>query len=115
MKGLLINEIPSYNITEIYDEFNKYKIFENKFIENKSKLLDQNNYYIYEIDSKYDYRPDKLAYDLWNQEYLYPIILFINNIPSILHFNISEFENKIKIPTDEILKFITSEIIYQKN
>lgn len=44
----------------------------------------------YDLDEKYYYRPDYLSWDQYGTTTLWPILLFINNVPSIEDFNMTE-------------------------
>jgi hypothetical protein len=88
------------------DSFTSLEVFENIFIKNK-KLLEKNAT-IKEIDSRYDYRPDTLAYEVYGQDFYYPAILIANNLGSIIQFKSSNMSNKCKIPSqDDINKLIS--------
>jgi hypothetical protein len=54
----------------------------------KYVLLNRSNRY--DLEEKYYYRPDYLSFDQYGTTTLWPILLYINNVPSIEQFNISE-------------------------
>ena len=72
---------------------------DSKFLDNWNKIVPQNifnknknlfrleNYNVFDIDSSYNFRPDKIAYKVYKNDYYYPIILICNNIGSFLQFN----------------------------
>ena len=63
---------------------------------NKNKNLFQiKNYLQFKIDETYNYRPDKVAYEVYGDDYYYPIILACNNIGSILQFTTSKVGSNV--------------------
>lgn len=84
------------------NEFTNPKIFENILLQNL-RYFGKHNTELRKIDSSYNYRPDKLCYELYGQELWYPVILSLNNIGSVLQFKPDNFGNKIIVPSRQSL------------
>jgi hypothetical protein len=95
--SLLVNDNPIVKDTSVIDEFIKHKLFENNFITNVDLLL--RDAYEITIDSRYDYRPDRIAFEQYKQDFYFPAILIANNIGSILQFRADTLDYKCKIPS----------------
>ena len=64
------------------------------------------NNIIINVNNTYKFRPERLAYEQYGNEQLYPIILAVNNIGSLLDFDPALFNNNIKLLKPEIIKNI---------
>jgi hypothetical protein len=62
------------------------------------------NLYIFKIDKSYNFRPDKVAFKVYGNDFYYPIILYSNQIGSILQFRIDIVGTEVKYLKPEILK-----------
>jgi hypothetical protein len=79
-------------------EFNR-NIHSNIFITHYNVLRDTSEDILFSSDS-WTYNPKKLCIDYYNEYSLYPIVMLINNINSILLFKKDNFkDNLIKMPT----------------
>ena len=103
-QSFTINDNPLYKDTQIIDMFIEPHIFMNKMVTHKKDLL--NNSTIIEIDPRYDYRPDRLAYEMYGQDFWYPAILAVNNMGSMLQFKVETLNFKCKIPNAETIQNI---------
>jgi hypothetical protein len=57
--------------------------------------------------SKYDKRPDLVAYEYYGIMAYYPVILFSNNIGSLFQFNQDNLNNRILVPNiDFVQKYL---------
>ena len=83
--------------TAVINSFTDWHVFENLFLKNKGRL--EKNATVIEIDARYDYRPDLLAYDQYQEEFYYPAILIVNNLGSMLQFKSAALDNQCKIPS----------------
>ncbi len=63
-----------------------------------------------EFKSSWEYKPQYVADEIFNDPRLYHLILFVNNISSIDYFNIKTIGFKLKIPRVDVVNFITREI-----
>jgi len=61
---------------------------------------------IFHIDNTYNFRPDKVAYKVYGNDFYYPIILFSNQIGTILQFRIDIIGTEIKYLKPEYLESI---------
>ena len=95
-ESILVNHNIYTKDTKAVDEFIKHHLFENNLIKNRKKLLSRATERI--IDERYDYRPDRLAYEIYGEDFYYPAILVANNIGSILQFKADILDNKCWIP-----------------
>lgn len=74
---------------------------------NKNKnLFRVENYLTFDIDESYDFRPDKIAFKVYNDDYYYPVILACNNIGSMIQFKTSIIGSKISYLKPELLEKI---------
>jgi hypothetical protein len=83
------------------DLFNSFLIYENEL---------KQNYNIVSLDLSYDFRPDKLAQELYGNSNYYPAILICNDYCSILQFRIKNLNYEAKIPTLELINSIIAKL-----
>ena len=69
----------------IFEQFFKTSPPENFFVENY-QLIKENSSMI-EFNSKWYFDPFKMSYDLYQTKHFAPLILLVNDIPSILDFH----------------------------
>jgi len=69
-------------------------------------LFISENMKIFKIDNTYNFRPDKVAYKVYGNDFYYPIILFSNQIGTILQFRIDIIGTEIKYLKPEFLESI---------
>jgi len=103
-QSFLVNDNPLYKDTQLIDMYIEPHIFMNKIITHRSELLE--NSYIMEIDPRYDYRADRLAFDVYGQDFWYPAILAANNMGSLLQFKAETLNFKCRIPDAEAIRNI---------
>ena len=77
------------------DSFRNTQVFYNLRNENFD-IFREENYKTYDINDSYDYRPDKVAYEVYGEDFYYPIILLSNNISTITEFRTDKIGNTIK-------------------
>jgi len=76
-------------------------------LNNKFKdLFVPENLLLFEIDQSYNFRPDKVSYKVYNDDFYYPIILFSNGISSILQFRTDLIGTKIKYLKPNYISYI---------
>jgi hypothetical protein len=102
--GFTVNDNVTTKNTDLIDLFIEPHIFMNELIKNRSELI--LNSKTVEIDSRYDYRPDRMAYEHYGQDFWYPAILIANNIGSILQFKAKELGFSCRIPSADVIKEI---------
>ena len=95
--SILVNANKSTKDTRAIDEFIDPHIFMNKIIKRKGDL--ERNSIIVDIDPRYNYRPDRIAYEYYEQDFWYPAILAVNNMGSMLQFKAETMNFKCKIPS----------------
>jgi len=93
MASILFNVIE--NDTTYLNNLTSTKVFDNFYNKNLN-LFNNDNYLIYKIDESYNFRPDKVAYEVYGDDFYYPIILFCNEIGSQMFFNVDILGNNIK-------------------
>ena len=103
----LVNSNISFKDTKPIDKFIEPHIFDNALIRKRGELIDSS--VIIEIDARYDFRPDRLAYEYYNQDFWYPALLVANNIGSMLQFKAEFLNHKCRIPNIEVLRKILNE------
>jgi hypothetical protein len=103
-QSFTVNDNPLKKDTRAINTFIEPKIFMNKLIKKRQELI--TNSTIHEIDSRYDYRPDKLAYEIYGQDFWYPVILIANDLGSILQFKSGNMNFKCKTPSLSVIKNI---------
>jgi len=59
-----------------------------------------------DFDKKYKYRPDYLSYDQYGTTMLWQLLMYINNVPSILDFDLM----KVVIPSLDAITDILSDL-----
>jgi len=92
-----VNENINTKDTRAINTFIEPHLFMNNLLKAKKDL--EKNATIIDIDSRYDYRPDRLAYEIYGQDFWYPAILIVNNLGSILQFKADVLNFKCKIPS----------------
>jgi len=102
--SLLVNDNPLTKDTSIMDEFAKWHLFENNFIKNSSILIKDAT--IIDLDARYDFRPDRLAYEIYGQDFYYGAILIANNLGSMLQFKAEHLDYKCIIPSINTIRNI---------
>lgn len=111
--SIIVNTSSTEKDTTFINVYTEPKIFLNYLIQYKYVL--QQEATTIDLDSKYKFRPDRLAYDLWGQDLWYPILLVTNNIGSILEFNPERMGYTCEIPSDENLSKLLTTIISKTN
>jgi len=91
-----VNENITTKDTRAINSFIEPHLFMNNLLKAKKDL--ERNATIIDIDSRYNYRPDRLAYEVYGQDFWYPAILIVNNLGSILQFKADILNFKCKIP-----------------
>jgi len=72
-----------------------------------SSIFIPENYSVIQIDETYNFRPDKLAYELYQNDFYYPLLFYPNHIGSILQFNINIIGTNIYyLPQEFISKLV---------
>jgi len=94
--SLLVNDNPITKDTRPVNVFIDPHIFTNNLIKNKKLLIKNSN--LIEIDERYDYRPDRLAYEIYGEDFFYPAILIANDLGSILQFKADILNYKCYLP-----------------
>lgn len=111
--SIIVNTTSSEKDTTLINVFIEPKIFLNHLIQYKYILKQDTT--ILDLDLKYKFRPDRLAYDLWGQDLWYPVLLATNNMGSILEFNPERMGYTCEIPSDESLSKLLNIIIAKTN
>jgi hypothetical protein len=88
------------NISEP-DLFNNFLIYEFDL---------KNNYNLVTLDLSYDFRPDKLAQEIYGNSNYYPAILICNDFCSILQFRVKNLNYEAKIPQLDLIKSIIEKL-----
>jgi hypothetical protein len=105
--GFTVNDNQYTKDTRMLDLFLEPHIFLNELIKRKPELT-KNSVEI-EIDSRYDFRPDRLAFEYYGQDFWFPAILLANNLGSILQFKADTLGFKCRIPNaDTIIDILGS-------
>lgn len=86
--------LDTLSIPNIFDNFTKFE------------TLIRNNTYNIDIDTGYDFRPDKVALEQLGNQLLYPLILIANDLCSIFQFRPKNLQYKLKVPTGDTVKYI---------
>jgi len=100
MATLLFNNIEQD--VKFLNALNIDLVFKNLVNENHD-IFKQENYDYIEINDNYNYRPDRVAYDVYKVDLYYPIILASNNIGSIIEFTTDRLGHKIYYLKEEFL------------
>jgi len=99
--SIIVNDNKTLKNTKPLDLFIEPHIFMNLLLSNKS-ILDASST-IVEIDARYDFRPDRLAYEQYRQDFWYPAILIANNMGSLFQFKAEVLNFKCKIPDPDVI------------
>ncbi len=86
--------LDSLVIPNLFDSFLKF--------EQELKL----NFTTRSLDASYDFRPDKVSMEEYNNQLYYPAILICNNLCSLLQFRPKHLNFEVKIPTPAILNYV---------
>lgn len=84
------------------NEFSNEYIFDNQLVQIPLSLLIENSDII-QIDNKYLYRPDKLAYEIYGDDLYYPWILQANSIGSVAQFIPDLLNNQAYLPRKDFI------------
>jgi hypothetical protein len=110
--SILVNHNKIIKDTKAVDEFIDWHLFENKLIKNKHLLL--KNAISVKIDERYDYRPDRLAYEHYRQDFYFPAILIANNLGSMLQFKAEILDYRCLMPSANVIQSILGEPTIKK-
>jgi len=102
--SILVNDNKLTKDTKAIDLFIEPHIFMNVLLKHKTTLDASSE--IINIDPRHDYRPDRLAYEIYGQDFWYPAILIANNMGSMLQFKADVLNFKCKIPNIEVVQQI---------
>lgn len=87
-----------YFVQRILNEFKK-DIFDNVFFINKDLFLNNPSYVEFTKDSWY-MRPHVFCQDTYGEQYVYPVILLLNNISTFFNFIPENFSNRMILTPD---------------
>lgn len=90
--------LDSLVIPNLFDSFLKY--------EKELKL----NFTTRSLDSSYDFRPDKVATEVYGNQLYYPAILICNDLCSLIQFRPKHLNFEVKIPTLSVLNYIINKL-----
>ena len=110
-QSLIVNDNKTEKDTRAINTFIEHHIFMNRLLKFKRELDASST--IVEIDSRYNFRPDRLAYEHYGEDFWYPAILLVNNMGSMLQFKADILNYKCKIPSSELIQTILSENIIE--
>ena len=100
MASILLNVIE--NDTTYINNLSKTKVFDNFFNKNLN-LFNNDNYLTHKMDESYNFRPDKVAFEIYGDDFYYPIILFCNEIGSQMFFTVDILGTEIKYLDPKLL------------
>ena len=69
-------------------------LFKNLYFRNKNVFIPE-NYLTYDIHEGLNYRPDIVSYKVYGNDLYYPIILYCNNIRSMIEFAVDRLGTTI--------------------
>ncbi len=99
----------SLNARQVFIEFSKSP-HSNVFFKNKKGLIYFSETLTF-TSSKWNYNPIQFCQDYYQEQYLHPIILLVNNLPSMYNFNTRALNNKFLAPKiDYIMKLLSYEL-----
>lgn len=101
---ILVNVNPYMKDTNAINQFTNEHLFNNILIKNHTTLVKESNQI--DIDERYDYRPDKLAYEIYGEDFYYPAILIANNLGSLLQFKAEIMNYKCLVPKAAVVRSI---------
>jgi len=87
------------------DQFTNPYIFQSLFIKNKNLFI-RDNYDVFQNSTKYNFRPDLISYEVYGDEMYYPIILFCNQVGSIIQFRMDKVGNSVLYLKPELIQLI---------
>lgn len=97
---MILSVFENQIITDLMDKTNiSHPMYLNE------KLLDYDKDYI-EFDDKYIYRPDLVAFHVYREQSLFPIILLVNKVASLIQFNPMNVGDRIYLPQDEHIEIL---------
>ena len=92
---LLYNEYFKTHNVQIYNNLDKTNL-ENVVKLNKVWLRERSKQMI--ISSEYDQAPDRVAYDYYGDDLMYPVILEMNGISSMFNFTSASLNRVVLLP-----------------
>ncbi len=103
-QSILVNDNVIIKDTEVINSFIEPHIFLNKMIRGTHDL--KKNAIIVDMDARHDFRPDRLAYEYYGQDFWYPAILIANNLGSMIQFNAESLNFKVNMPNISDIRMI---------
>ena len=99
-----------YNIesraVQALDEFKDVNLINNAIINNYEIFNNPLNLTQIKVPDKYKYRPDRIAYEYYGEDSLFPIVLASNKLKTIFDFIPSKLDNKIFLLHTALIKQI---------
>lgn len=94
---------------QVFTEFSKNPHI-NIFYKNKKGLIF--NSAVMQFDNaKWNYNPLQFCEDHYSKQYLYPILLLVNDLASLYQFNLTVLNNKFIVPNEDyIMKLLSYEL-----
>lgn len=74
----------NYIVRKIFEEFSK-PIFKNVFFINIGYLRAESDFYEFNVE-KWSMKPHVFCFDVYNEQYYYPVVMLVNNVRSLLDF-----------------------------
>jgi len=106
MAKIIFNDLTN-NFTGFINQFENSSLINNKLIRNK-EYFNEKNFDTFAMSNQYNARPDIIAYKVYGDEFLYPVILFSNKIGSIVQFTYNRIGDTIFYLKPELLPKVLS-------
>lgn len=113
IQSFLVNDNPQTKDFKITDTFIDHHIFENVFLKYRSIL--ERNLIRKVIDSRYDFRPDLLAFNLYGEDFWYPAILIVNDLGSMFQFKADYLNHECLVPAAQDIQEVILKINTNKD
>jgi len=99
---MLFFNINDHRDTTFLNSFGDYRIYNNFFIKlNTIEIIE--NSITFNITDMYKFRPDKVAYEMYADEFYYPWILQANSLGSIFQFIPENLNYECFVPSIEYI------------
>ena len=90
--------------TQALDTLLSTGISKSILLNNLKYLKMEENLVEVECPDKYKYRPDSVAFQYYGDSNFFPLVLIANNLGSLLQFDPSKFDNRIKLIKSQVIQ-----------
>ena len=104
---LLLNKDELF--TDVYDHLRHVNL-SSRLFQLQEFIRRPENTVVVNIDSQYVYRPELVSLNYYGIEELYPFILIVNNLKTLMEFDPKLFNNQMLMVKSDVVKKILEDI-----